>query len=84
MELSLYDRNVFESYKSNSQRIRVLSENWFSQEMYCPSCLNPRISQHPNNEKVYDFLCEKCRSEYQLKSSSKKFGKKVSMGNTRP
>ncbi|MFH1642335.1 MAG: DpnI domain-containing protein [Nanoarchaeota archaeon] len=75
--LSLYNQEVLENYKSNSQRARVLSENWFSSEMYCPCCLNENITQYPNNEKVKDFFCKKCINEFQLKSSSKKFGKRI-------
>jgi type II restriction enzyme len=75
--LSLYDQEVLMRYKSNSQRARILSENWFSSEMYCPSCLNENITRCPNNEKVKDFFCEKCNSEFQLKASNKKFSKRI-------
>ena len=75
--LSLYRQDVFKEYKSNSQIARVLSENWFSSQMYCPCCLTSRIHICPNNEKVKDFYCSTCNNEYQLKSSNKKFGKKI-------
>ncbi|MBD3248527.1 restriction endonuclease [Candidatus Woesearchaeota archaeon] len=75
--ISLYNPKILKHYKSNSQRARVLSENWCSSEMYCPSCLNEHIIHFPNNEKVKDFFCMNCRNEFQLKSSSKKFGKRV-------
>jgi len=77
MNLAMYQREVFENYISNSQIARVLSENWFSSEMYCPCCLNGELSSYPNNTKVADFFCEKCENEFQLKSSKKIFGKKV-------
>ena len=75
--LSLYNPEVLKNYKSNSQRARVLSESWFSSEMYCPCCLNEKVTPYPNNEKVKDFLCKNCTNEFQLKSSSKKFGKRI-------
>src|SRR3989344_928562 len=77
VNLSLYEKIVFEQYKSNSQRARVLSENWFSSEMYCPCCLNPKINDYPNNQKAKDFYCLNCGNEFQLKSSKKKFTKRV-------
>ena len=77
ISLSLYEKNIFEKYKSNSQIARVLTENWFNSQMYCPSCLNNSLTSYPNNKKVYDFLCEKCKTDYQLKASSKKFASRV-------
>src|SRR3989338_8062663 len=77
VNLSLYEKGVFEQYKSNSQRARVLSENWFSSQMYCPCCLNLKIDDYPNNEKVKDFFCPNCSNEFQLKSSNKKFTKRI-------
>ena len=77
MQLSLYQKEVLQNYKSNSQIARVLTENWFVSQMYCPCCLNPRIVDYPNNQKASDFFCEKCKNDFQLKSSKKPFGKKV-------
>ena len=77
MNLSMLQKSVVLSYKSNSQIARVLTENWFSSEMYCPCCLNSKITTYPNNQKASDFLCERCSNDFQLKSSRKPFGKKV-------
>jgi len=77
MDLKLYDAQVFEKYKSNSQRIRVVTENWFNHQMYCPCCLNPSIKAFPNNHKGFDFFCPNCKNQFQLKSSKKEFKKKV-------
>ncbi len=77
MNLSLYHESVFSRYKSNSQIARVLSEGWCSDEMYCPSCLNEKIVKYDNNRKVSDFFCDNCKNEFQLKSSSKKLGRKI-------
>ena len=75
--LSIYQKNIFEQYKSNSQIARRLTEDWCSDEMYCPSCLNNKLHTHPNNQKVSDFFCVNCNNEFQLKSSNKKFSKKI-------
>lgn len=77
INLSLYQKEVFKNYKSNSQRARVLTENWFNSQMYCPSCLNNSVTSYPNNKKVYDFLCDKCKTDYQLKALGKKFTNRV-------
>jgi len=77
MNLSMYQKEVLQNYKNNSQIARVLTENWFSSEMYCPCCLNKKIVYYPNNQKASDFFCENCKNDFQLKSSKKPFGKKV-------
>lgn len=78
--LSLYNNEILEHYKSNSQIARRLTEGWCSSEMYCPACLNENLSNHPNNQKVSDFFCERCKSEFQLKGSSSKFGRRITDG----
>jgi type II restriction enzyme len=77
MSLSLYQKKVFQNYKSNSQIARVLTENWFSKKMYCPCCLNVKINSYPNNKKGSDFFCQNCTNNFQLKSSKKPFKNKV-------
>ncbi|MBN2101291.1 MAG: restriction endonuclease [Candidatus Aenigmarchaeota archaeon] len=77
MQISILDDDVLKHYKSPSQIIRVLSENWFSSEMYCPCCLNGNVESLKNNTKVLDFICPKCRNDFQLKASKTKFGKRV-------
>jgi len=77
MNLSLYQEKVFTQYKSNSQIVRVLSENWFSSEMYCPRCLNSKILPFANNNPVADFSCPSCMETFQLKSQKTKIGKRI-------
>ena len=73
----MYQKEVLQNYKSNSQIARVLTEDWFNREMYCPCCLNEGVSDFPNNKKGSDFFCEKCGNEFQLKASKNEFRKKV-------
>lgn len=80
LNLSLYNNEIFEHYKSKSQIARRLTEDWCSSEMYCPTCLNENLSNHPNNQKVSDFFCNHCKNEFQLKSSSNRFGTRVTDG----
>jgi hypothetical protein len=32
-----------DNYSSNSQKIRVLTENWVCEYMYCPNCLTSTV-----------------------------------------
>jgi type II restriction enzyme len=43
-------------YKSKSQLIRVISENWFRDNMYCPFCTREKINAYNNNHPVADFF----------------------------
>lgn len=58
-----------EGYKSRSQITRVISEDWGASNLYCPACDNNILNRSPTNTRVIDYLCENCRSCYQLKSS---------------
>jgi len=78
MNLNL-DKRVSDIYKSPSQKIRVLTEDWVNREIYCPNCGRP-IQQYPNNRPVADFYCNNCREEYELKSKKDALGIKVVNG----
>lgn len=62
------DTRVAGRYKSASQIARVVSENWASQNLYCPSCNSDNLFQAPNNTKAYDFCCDFCRCFSSLKA----------------
>lgn len=64
-------------YKSNSQKIRVLSEDWVASNLYCPNCQNPSLNEFRNNQPVADFYCTKCSEEFELKSKTGKLGKRI-------
>ena len=55
-------------FKSPSQNIRVLTETWLKNEMYCPVCGYASLVKSRNNAKMADFYCEKCGEIYELKS----------------
>ncbi len=65
------------SYRSIPQRIRVLSEQWMQNEMYCPSCGRDNLSKFPNNTKLADFFCETCGEIYELKSKRIPIGRSI-------
>ena len=64
-------------YKRLSQKIRVLSESWLKNEMYCPACGNDYLDKLPNNSKLADFICDNCGEIYELKSKSRYIGKSI-------
>lgn len=79
MELS-FDISLSENYNSSAQKIRVMSESWLGDNMYCPNCGNPRISHLTNNSPVADFQCDNCGEIYELKSKNGNLGKKIADG----
>lgn len=42
MNLS-FDIELATRYKSNSQRVRVMSEQWVADNVYCPCCGNSHL-----------------------------------------
>jgi len=75
MSLNLYS-SVADNYNNNSQKIRVLTESWVNEHIYCPNCGN-NITEYENNKPVADFCCPNCREDYELKSKKDNMGKKI-------
>jgi len=72
----LLDINSANTYSSNSQKIRLISELWTGKNIFCPNCGN-NLKNLENNKKVSDFLCETCLENYEQKAGQKKFKGKV-------
>lgn len=72
-----FNVSLSENYKSSSQKARVLTQDWFTREGYCPCCLQQSIVPFENNRAVADFFCSHCKEEYELKSKKRKFTKMV-------
>ena len=72
----ILDKNLGNSYSSKSQKIRVITENWVSSQIFCPSCGN-FVYSYVNNKPVADFYCKKCVEDFELKSKKGKISKKV-------
>jgi type II restriction enzyme len=70
------NNQIANKYKSNSQKIRVLTEDWAKREIFCPAC-GSVISEFENNRPVADFFCPNCREEYELKSKKDSIGNKI-------
>jgi type II restriction enzyme len=56
MELSL-DSQLAVAYRSPTQRVRILSEYWISQHLYCPNCGRDNVMRYSNNSRIADFYC---------------------------
>ena len=79
LEMKL-DLLLAESYRSEAQRARRLTEGWFATEMYCAACGNDSVQRQPNNTRASDFLCVVCGAEFELKSGRKPLGATVPDG----
>ena len=67
---------IAEVYSSSSQRIRVMTEYWVTQSVFCPNC-GSKLNNFENNRPVADFYCKKCAEEYELKSKHGNMGTKI-------
>lgn len=72
-----FDISLANGYKSSGQRIRLMSETWAAENLYCPCCGSEKITRLPNNMPVADFICESCNEIFELKSKLNHFGKKI-------
>jgi type II restriction enzyme len=75
MHLNLYTP-LADGYNSNSQKIRILTEDWVEKYIFCPSC-GIAVKGYENNRPVADFHCSKCNEDYELKSKKDSMGKKI-------
>ena len=75
MKLAL-DLKIAEKYKSKSQKIRILTESWVDDEIFCPAC-GTNVNNYENNRPVADFYCPNCSEEYELKSKKDGMVKRI-------
>ncbi len=55
-------------FKSRSQMVRAVTEDWAASHLYCPACDAKRLARTPSNTKAIDLNCTKCDAGFQLKS----------------
>ena len=75
-----FNQSLTKNYKSESQKIRVLSEDWVAKQSYCPSCNAEPLLEFANNQPVADFYCAHCSEEYELKSKKAKLSHIINDG----
>ncbi len=51
----IMDTSVVDGYKSASQKIRLITEGWVAENLYCVRCGNSHVEHFPNNQPVADF-----------------------------
>lgn len=73
----LFNAELANTYKSPSQKVRILSEDWVKNQLYCPNCGHQEIDNYIDNKPVADFFCSNCSEDYELKSSKNRFGSRV-------
>ena len=69
------------TYSSMAQKVRVMSEDWACDHVYCPACGHQKLTKSPNNSRVLDLFCPVCHEQYEMKSKAGKFGGKVVDGS---
>ena len=72
-----FNIELAKNYRSKTQVARVLSENWVLKNTYCPKCGNERLTEYNNNNPAADFFCNKCTSDFELKSSKSHMDNKI-------
>jgi len=77
---SCFNIKLAQNYKSKSQKIRAMSESWVAKDINCPACGNV-LQRYENNRPVADFYCSQCNEDFELKSTAKKWGKKIMAGS---
>ena len=78
-----FDVSLASGYNSAAQIARVLTEDWLARNMYCPICGEFSIKRAEANAPVKDYICEDCKSQYELKSKKEntdKYSTKVNDG----
>lgn len=57
--------------KSNSQKVRVISEAWLAGAGYCLNCSSNRLMPTRANTVARDYACPRCGQPYELKSAAR-------------
>lgn len=73
------DASLAARYTSKAQQARVMTEAWVGRYLPCARC-GGRLDETTAGTRVHDFTCRSCGNEYELKSKSGRFGKKIPGG----
>lgn len=75
-----FNIKLAQTYTSNAQIARVLTEDWVNRNSFCPCCGNIYLKEFKNNFPVADFYCENCKEEFELKSKKGNFSNTIADG----
>lgn len=64
-------------YKSRAQQVRVVTEAWGEENLFCPACESDRLSRSAPNREAIDYVCPQCEAPFQLKSRSTSLLEKI-------
>lgn len=73
------DSEAISLYKSKAQQARVVTEKWVATNAFCPNCAG-KLENYANNSPVADLFCALCSEDFELKATSKRFGKSIPDG----
>jgi type II restriction enzyme len=73
------DASLAARYTSKAQQARVMTEAWVGRNLPCARC-GGHLDETAAGSRVHDFTCRSCGNEYELKSKSRRFGKKIPGG----
>ena len=76
----MFNMKLVDNYKSNSQKARILTEDWVTNNVFCPICGTEKIQKFENNKPVADFYCENCKEIFELKSKNGKLSNIINDG----
>lgn len=80
MDISLcLNTDALIHYHSEAQKIRVATEAWTGNHIFCPRC-GGQMQHYKNNRPVADFYCAKCQEDFELKSKKNCIGRKITDG----
>lgn len=72
-----FNTQLAQNYTSESQKVRVLTEDWVGRAVFCPNCGQAEVAHYENNRPVADFHCLNCEEQYELKSKNGSLGTKI-------
>lgn len=75
-----FNRELAKGYRSLPQQMRILTEAWMVENMYCPHCGCDSLAHLKNNLPAADLTCPQCQIVYELKSSKNEVKQKILNG----
>lgn len=72
-----FETSLAGEFKSQSQRVKALSEAWMGKNAFCPACGMEVLRKYENNRPVADFRCAQCGEDFELKSHKSALGLKI-------
>jgi type II restriction enzyme len=73
----LMPAHLGQGYENPRQQVRVVSEAWGQENLYCSNCQSPSLNSVPNNTAAFDYVCPLCGLRYQLKSKRSSISNRI-------